>query len=169
MELKEKISDILSRALAGYCDDYKYTDKFGKFIRWGLVEKDIHKAIDCYLTSIDLPRMIEWTEKLWGTAQAGNRDLFDKGLLNLLNEYASHPTIEDACEKLKKENMRLRKMLWLNHGCPRDVLYGDDGEMQCNVIGNAVDFKRDTIEEIENHLTKPCVKFQSANLDTKKG
>jgi hypothetical protein len=27
---------------------------------------------------------------------------------------------------------QLRKLLWLNHGCPVHYLYSDDGEMQCN-------------------------------------
>ena len=44
-----------------------------------------------------------------------------------------------------EENMRLRKLLWLHHGC--DGLYGDDGEMQCNRCG--IDFKRHSIDYIE--------------------
>lgn len=51
----------------------------------------------------------------------------------------------------KNENYQLRKLLWLNHGCPIRSLYGDDGEMQCNDC--LIDFKRDTVEEIERHLT----------------
>ena len=46
------------------------------------------------------------------------------------------------------DEMELRKLLWLHHGC--DGLYGDDGEMQCNKCH--IDFKRDTIEEIETTL-----------------
>lgn len=34
----------------------------------------------------------------------------------------------------------LRELLWLNHGCPVNSLYGDDGEMQCNKCN--IDFKR---------------------------
>jgi hypothetical protein len=31
------------------------------------------------------------------------------------------------------EVRQLRKLLWLNHGCPVHYLYGNDGEMQsCN-------------------------------------
>lgn len=34
--------DILSRALAGYTDDYKYTDSNGnRYTKWGLVQADI--------------------------------------------------------------------------------------------------------------------------------
>ena len=47
--LKQAISKILGRALAGYKDDYKYKTKQGIFIRWGRVEKDIHAAIDEFL------------------------------------------------------------------------------------------------------------------------
>lgn len=32
---------------------------------------------------------------------------------------------------LEAENLQLRKLLWLNHGCNITALYGDDGEMQC--------------------------------------
>lgn len=41
---------------------------------------------------------------------------------------------------LEAENLQLRKLLWLNHGCNITALYGDDGEMQCGAC--AVDFKR---------------------------
>lgn len=51
----------------------------------------------------------------------------------------------------KNENYQLRKLLWLNHGCPIRSLYGDDGEMQCNSC--LIDFKRDSVEDIERHLT----------------
>ncbi len=42
------------------------------------------------------------------------------------------------------ENDILRRLLWLNHGCTH--LYGDDGEMQCNVC--RIDFKRMTASDI---------------------
>lgn len=41
---------------------------------------------------------------------------------------------------LEAENLQLRKLLWLNHGCSITALYGDDSEMQCGAC--AVDFKR---------------------------
>jgi len=47
------------------------------------------------------------------------------------------------------KEMKLRELLWVNHGCPTHALYGDDGEMQCSICG--IDFKRDsesTIREI---------------------
>jgi hypothetical protein len=39
-------------------------------------------------------------------------------------------------------------MLWENHGCPSQFLYGDDGEMQCNNFDKHrdwIDFKRDSV------------------------
>lgn len=45
------------------------------------------------------------------------------------------------------ENLLLRKLLWLRHGCPFRALYGDDGEMQCHNC--CIDFKRDSAEKIE--------------------
>jgi hypothetical protein len=50
------------------------------------------------------------------------------------------------------ENLELRKMLWLRHGCDINALYGDDGEMQCSRHLPWLDFKRDSPEEIELKL-----------------
>ena len=49
---------------------------------------------------------------------------------------------------IESENIILRRMLWLMHGCPQSFLYGDDGEMQCHRCG--IDFKRMTAQKIEN-------------------
>lgn len=57
-------------------------------------------------------------------------------------------TYKQVYEKLHNENLILRKLLWLNHGCY--ALYGDDGEMQCGQC--IMDFKRDSIERIEEQL-----------------
>src|SRR6185437_7427288 len=40
----------------------------------------------------------------------------------------------------------IRKALWLGHG--HEGLYGDDGEMQCNIGGCMLDFKRDPLGKI---------------------
>ena len=50
---------------------------------------------------------------------------------------------------IKQENKKLRELLWLKHGC--QDLYGDDGEMQCSKC--MIDFKRDSIEDINRQLT----------------
>jgi len=55
----------------------------------------------------------------------------------------------------------IREILWLNHGCSLDVLYGDDGEMQCNNTRKhpmPIDFKRDSLIEIDHKLSErtPC-------------
>lgn len=57
--------------------------------------------------------------------------------------------------ELKVENSILRRLLWLRHGCPFSALYGDDGEMQCNVC--MLDFKKDSAQKIEE-------KFQEIGL-----
>ena len=51
---------------------------------------------------------------------------------------------------MTEDEKKLRKLLWLHHGC--DNLYGDDGEMQCSKCW--IDFKRDSIEQIEKQLFK---------------
>ena len=42
----------------------------------------------------------------------------------------------------------VRETLWLNHGCPVSILYGDDGEMQCNAMTCRLDFKRTPLPEL---------------------
>jgi len=49
-----------------------------------------------------------------------------------------------------KDNLILRKLVWLSHQCYFPFLYGDDGEMQCNHC--FIDFKRDSAESIQNKL-----------------
>jgi len=55
---------------------------------------------------------------------------------------------------MTEDEKRLRKLLWLNHGCPISCLYGDDGEMQCNNFHShkPIDFKRDTPTQIREKL-----------------
>lgn len=48
---------------------------------------------------------------------------------------------------LKKELDQIRRLLWLRHGCPLSVLYGDDGEMQCSNC--SIDFKRFPVHLID--------------------
>jgi len=60
----------------------------------------------------------------------------------LANQF--YPT---SIEELEEDNTILRKLLWINHGCDRSALYGDDGEMQCNKC--MIDFKRMSAKEIQ--------------------
>jgi len=52
----------------------------------------------------------------------------------------------------REEELKLRELLWLRHGCSISSLYGDDGEMQCSNC--LIDFKRDSVERIGSLLTK---------------
>jgi len=51
--LKERISHILGRALAGYTDDYKLITEGHAYIQWGKVEQDMHAAIDALIPEED--------------------------------------------------------------------------------------------------------------------
>lgn len=62
-------------------------------------------------------------------------------------------------DELANENSRLRYLLWLNHGCY--ALYGDDGEMQCGHC--MIDFKRDSVKNIEYKLDKTPQPFKDVN------
>lgn len=53
-----------------------------------------------------------------------------------------------ALEEMRETERDLRQLLWLSHGC--SMLYGDDGEMQCQEC--RVDFKRASIDRISEAL-----------------
>jgi len=66
----------------------------------------------------------------------------------------------DNFPDVPKEELILRRLLWLHHGCPSEYLYGDDGELQCSnpkhgtVEGvlwpmEAPDFRRDSAKLLE--------------------
>jgi len=65
----------------------------------------------------------------------------------------------DSFPDIPKEELILRRLLWLHHGCPSEYLYGDDGELQCSNpkhgIGGflfpteAPDFRRDSVYLLE--------------------
>lgn len=58
----------------------------------------------------------------------------------------------EALQQAEQKVLEIRKRLWLNHG--HDGLYGDDGEMQCNLGGCMLDFKRDSLEKIINRINE---------------
>jgi hypothetical protein len=49
---------------------------------------------------------------------------------------------------------RYRRLLWESHAgyTHMPALYGDDGEMQCNHQLCGIDFKRQPLEQIEQHI-----------------
>lgn len=61
-------------------------------------------------------------------------------------------TMTAALAAAHAENERLRKLLWLRHGCGIRDLYGDDGEMQCSKC--RVDFKRWPADQIDEAFEK---------------
>lgn len=72
---------------------------------------------------------------------------------------------KDYKEELKKrddfldvphDELILRSLLWLHHGCSSEYLYGDDGELQCSHPkhrpfnpSDLLDFRRDSVKLIE--------------------
>lgn len=46
----------------------------------------------------------------------------------------------------------LRRLLWIRHGCSKEDLYGNDGDMICNNC--LLDFSRDPLHVIEQTLMK---------------
>jgi len=62
--------------------------------------------------------------------------------------------------------LKIRKLLWIRHGCSVGSLYGDDGEMQCNTCG--IDFKRMAPEKIEELLIKDGLRLRKLYDDKEK-
>ena len=62
---------------------------------------------------------------------------------------------------MEEDEKLLRELLWLNHGCGFEGIYGDDGEMQCNNLQAhyPIDFKRDSPKLIERKLMERYGKF----------
>jgi len=61
----------------------------------------------------------------------------------------------DDFPDIPREELVLRTLLWLHHGCPSEYFYGDDGEMQCHNQKHGflgMDFRRDSVELIEWEL-----------------
>lgn len=62
----------------------------------------------------------------------------------------------DAFPDIPKEELKLRELLWLHHGCSSEYLYGDDGELQCShpkhrpfIPWDFLDLRRDSANLIE--------------------
>lgn len=66
-------------------------------------------------------------------------------------------SVVDGSEDGIADEMILRKLLWLNHKCDINALYGDDGELSC---GNClIDFKRMSAKAIENRLIQNAIEI----------
>lgn len=82
----------------------------------------------------------------------------------------------DNFPDVPEEELILRRLLWLHHGCPSEFLYGDDGELQCSnhkhgmkgvlFPSEAPDFRRDPAALLEWKLMNeeakkfiPCPKY----------
>ncbi len=48
---------------------------------------------------------------------------------------------------MDENELILRRLLWLRHGCDCGSLYSDDGELQCHKCN--IDFLRDTPQQID--------------------
>jgi hypothetical protein len=59
-------------------------------------------------------------------------------------------TIESELDVLRRENRKLRMMLFNHHGNAEHYLYGDDGERQCNTCW--IDFNTDPVDVIQKKM-----------------
>lgn len=67
------------------------------------------------------------------------------------DKLATTPGVEtERAAVVPSEEILLRRLLWLRHGCGFHMLYGDDGEMQCNSC--MIDFKRNSPAQISDRF-----------------
>ncbi len=66
------------------------------------------------------------------------------------SRFMETPTNVTERGQLRDDVQRLRRALWLYHG--HVGLYGDDDEMVCNHLGGIVDFKRDPVLRLLDHV-----------------
>ena len=92
------------------------------------------------MTREELTPALEWADKRKKRKDAAS--MFSKRYPHLEHPAALASALREAWAEID----RLRKSIWLNHGCSIRDLYGDDGEMQCSRCG--VDFKRDSVDLI---------------------
>lgn len=52
--------------------------------------------------------------------------------------------------EMSADELTLRRLLWLRHGCAPHTLYGDDGELQCATC--MLDFRRMSAREIDQRF-----------------
>lgn len=77
--------------------------------------------------------------------------------------------MDEALDELRSENLLLRQLLWVWHGCPYESLGGGaDRELHC--AGHAdghppIDFKRDSARSIERSLQQPSLDFIAHHQD----
>jgi hypothetical protein len=67
-------------------------------------------------------------------------------------------------EDYKQLETELRELYWKGHGCSIALLYGDDGEMQCNNIDRhrPLDFKRESLDVIKEELMRARIQQSKA-------
>jgi len=69
--------------------------------------------------------------------------------------------VDDILASHRELDRKYRRALWFQHGCPPEVHYGDEGEMQCSGVRvdgtprhRPLDFQRDPILFLEEELGK---------------
>lgn len=70
----------------------------------------------------------------------------------VLSEAANRLEARAPSGTVAVEDMKLRELLWLRHGCSITMLYGDDGEMQCSKC--CLDFKTCSPHEIQEAIER---------------
>lgn len=82
----------------------------------------------------------------------GILNAYREGDLSLAEAITAIVRWAEQSDSLREREARLRRLLWMRHGCGVAALYGDDGEMQCGKC--LLDFQHDSIERIEQRFAE---------------
>jgi hypothetical protein len=104
---------------------------------------------DKFPTSVYLREDTDGTINDFWWNSDGERYLQEKAIKQM-DRHTKESIEEAATVRATEAERKLRQLLWLNHGCSINMLYGDDGEMQCSAC--MIDFKRDPVEKIEKAI-----------------
>lgn len=121
--------------------------------RWAAFQSDIlHRDVRIGVLDAENAELRSRLQRAIDLVRNQRNELFDAALISQ-EEYedlsAKHSSLArlESYDQLRARLEKAeawRKELWLNHG--HDMLYGDDGEMQCPRC--CLDFKRDSLEHI---------------------
>jgi hypothetical protein len=87
-------------------------------------------------------------------------------LIDEIIDISTKKIMEIIEQEKESDEKKLRYWLWLKHGHP-ESLYGDDGEMQCSEC--MLDFKRDSVEKIDQVFRKQAEIFTVSATSAKEG
>jgi hypothetical protein len=148
-----RLGEAISRALAATSAQEPVAVVGGQPVAWvnefsleRLAQLGPNGYVQCRLTPVQ-------TEDNSARLYAAPADSAKQNHVAASSSLSSEP---NGLSGVEKENRTLRRMLALSYA--GGMLYGDDGELQDNREFPLIDFKRDTVEQIDAKMTERAMK-----------